>query len=74
MTTFAPTIETFFTERLMTQRQASPRTIAAYKDTVRMLLVFAHERTKKAPSRLDVADLDARLVSDFLAHLEHGGP
>jgi integrase/recombinase XerD len=71
MTTFAPTIEAFFTERLMTQRQASPRTIAAYNDTVRMLLVFAHERTNKAPSRLDVADVDAGLVSAFLAHLEH---
>ena len=70
MSSLAPTIEAFFTERLMTQRQASPRTIAAYKDTVRMLLVFAQERTKKAPSRLDVADVDARLISDFLAHLE----
>lgn len=36
MTAFAPTIEAFFTERLITQRQASPRTVAAYRDTLRM--------------------------------------
>jgi integrase/recombinase XerD len=70
MTVFAPTIETFFTERLMTQRQASPRTIAAYRDTLRMLLVFAHQRTGKTPSRLDVADVDAALIGAFLTHLE----
>jgi integrase/recombinase XerD len=70
MTAFAPTIEAFFTERLITQRQASPRTIAAYRDTLRMLLVFAQVRTGKAPSELDVTDLDAPLVSAFLTHLE----
>ena len=70
MSALAPTIEAFFTERLITQRQASPRTIAAYRDTLRMLLVFAQERTHKAPSVLDVADVDAKLVSAFLTHLE----
>ena len=70
MSALAPTIEAFFTERLITQRQASPRTIAAYRDTLRMLLVFAQEQTRKAPSFLDVADVDAKLVSAFLAHLE----
>ncbi len=70
MTTFAPTIEAFFTERLITQREASPRTIAAYRDTLRMLLVFAQHHTGKAPSQLDVADVDATLVSAFLTHLE----
>ncbi len=70
MTTFSPTIEAYFTERLITQRQASPRTITAYRDTLRMLLVFAQERTGKAPSQLDVSDVDATLVGDFLTHLE----
>jgi len=70
MTTFAPTIEAYFTERLITQRQASPRTIAAYRDTLRMLLVFAQDRTGKAPSQLDVSDVDATLVGAFLTHLE----
>jgi site-specific recombinase XerD len=70
MTLLAPTLETFFTERLMTQRQASPHTIAGYRDTMRLLLAFASERTGKPPSKLDVSDLDVRLISAFLDHLE----
>lgn len=70
MSPLAPTIEAFFTERLITQRQVSPRTVAAYRDSWRMLLGFAHARAGKAPSRLDVADLDAKLIGAFLTHLE----
>ena len=70
MTLLAPTLETFFTERLMTQRRASPHTIAGYRDTMRLLLCFASEQTDKPPSNLDVADLDVRLISAFLDHLE----
>jgi site-specific recombinase XerD len=66
----APTLEAFFTDRLAHQRQASPNTIAAYRDGWRLLLVFAHERTGKQPSELDLADLDAPLISAFLEHLE----
>jgi len=47
-----PTIEAFFTERLVTQRQASQRTVAAYRDTLSMLLVFAQARTGKARPNL----------------------
>jgi site-specific recombinase XerD len=71
MTLLAPTLEAFFTERLMTQRQASPHTIAGYRDTMRLLLAFATEQTGKPPSKLDVSDLDVRLISAFLDHLEH---
>jgi site-specific recombinase XerD len=70
MTLLAPTLETFFTERLMTQRQASPHTIAGYRDTMRLLLAFTSERTGKPPSKLDIADLDVRVISAFLHHLE----
>ena len=70
MSALAPTLEAFFTERLMHQRQASPNTIAAYRDGWRLLLSFAQERTGKAPYQLDLADLDAGLISDFLASLE----
>jgi integrase/recombinase XerD len=70
MTTLAPTIEAWFTERLLTQRQASQRTVTAYRDTWRMLLAFAQERTGKTPSQLDVGDVDASLVGAFLTHLE----
>jgi site-specific recombinase XerD len=70
MSALAPTIEAFFTERLLNQRHASPRTIAAYRDTLRLLLVFTRDRMGKTPAQLDLADLDAELVSAFLTHLE----
>ncbi len=71
MTALAPVLQAFFTDRLMAQRRASPHTIAGYRDTFRLLLGFAAARTRKAPSRLDIADLDAPLVAGFLDHLEH---
>jgi site-specific recombinase XerD len=70
MGTLAPTLQAFFLERLRSQLQASPHTIAAYRDTLRLLLSFAHQRTGKEPSRLDLADLDAPLIAAFLHHLE----
>ena len=71
MTAAAGVIQAFFTERLARQRQASPHTVAAYRDTIRMLLAFASARAGKPPSRLDIADLDAPAVSAFLDHLQH---
>jgi integrase/recombinase XerD len=70
MTKVAPTLEAWFTERLITQRNASPRTIIAYRDTLRLLLRYAHDTTGKQPSDLDFADLDATLIGAFLDHLE----
>jgi integrase/recombinase XerD len=70
MTALAPSLEAFFTERLMYQRQASPNTVAAYRDAWRLLLGFAAQRTGKQPYELDVADLDAPLIGAFLEHLE----
>jgi len=66
----APTLEAFFTDRLARQRDASPHTIAAYRDTLRLLLGFVQARTGKAPCHLDFADLDAPLIGAFLEHLE----
>ncbi len=70
MSALAPTLEAFFTERLVGQRQASPNTVAAYRDAWRLLLRFAQARTGKEPSQLDIGDLDASLVASFLDHLE----
>jgi len=70
MSLIAPTLQGFFTDRLAKQRQASPRTIAAYRDTLRLLLRFVHRQTGKVPSRLDWDDLDATMISAFLNHLE----
>ena len=70
MSALAPSLEAFFTERLMHQRHASPNTVAAYRDAWRLLLGFAANRTGKQPYELDVADLDAPLIGEFLQHLE----
>ena len=71
MSALAPALQAFFTERLITQRNASPQTIAAYRDTFRLLLRFAHQQTGKAPFQLDIDDLDAPLIGAFLTYLEH---
>jgi integrase/recombinase XerD len=68
----APALQAFFTQRLITQRNASPQTIAAYRDTFRLLLRFVHQQTGKQPFQLDIKDLDAPLIGAFLTHLEQG--
>jgi integrase/recombinase XerD len=71
VTALAPALEAFFTERLARQRRASEHTIAAYRDTWRLLLTWAAQRAGKPPSRLDFTDLDAPAVSAFLDYLEN---
>jgi len=68
--TFAALLEAFFTARLMSQKMASPQTIAAYRDTFRLILRYASKRRKTAPSALRFDDFDASLICDFLDHLE----
>ncbi len=70
MTSLAPTLQAYMTDRLIRQRQASPHTVAAYRDAFKLLLAFAERHTGKPPSKLDVADLDAPLIGAFLEHLE----
>jgi integrase/recombinase XerD len=77
MSALAPALQDYFTDRLISQRAASPNTIAAYKATFRLLLAYASGRTGKTPSGLDIAELDAALIADFLHHLEvdrHNSP
>ena len=70
MSALAPTLQAFFTDRLLHQRQASPHTVAAYRDTLRLLLGFASDRLSIEPSKLDINHLDAPLIGAFLDHLE----
>lgn len=77
MSALAPTLEAFFTERLIGQRHASPNTVAAYRDAWRLLLRFVCARTGKQPCQLDLAELDAPLIGAFLDHLQadrHNSP
>jgi len=70
MTLIAPTLQAFFTDRLARQLQASPQTIASYRDSVRLLLNYVHEHSGKLPCSLDWADLDEAQITAFLEHLE----
>ena len=70
MTLVAPTLQAFFTDRLARQKQASPQTIASYRDTLRLLLCFTHHTTGTQPAALGWEDLDETLITAFLEHLE----
>ena len=70
MSALAPTLQAWFTDRLIAQRNASPHTIAAYRDTLRLLLDYAERRLGHEPCQLDIAELDAPLIVGFLDHLE----
>lgn len=67
---FPVLLESFFMDRLMRQRQASPHTIASYRDTFRLLLQYAQQRLRKEPSQLTVPDLDTVFLGSFLDYLE----
>lgn len=66
----APLLEAFFTKRLIGQRKASPHTIAAYRDTFRLLLKFAEKRLGRMPAALTLEDLPAPFLASFLDHVE----
>lgn len=70
MTTLAPTLQSFFTDRLARQRQASPATVTAYRDTFRLLLGYVANKTGRSPSMLGIEELDAPVIAAFLTHLE----
>ena len=70
MTPLAPVLQAFFLTRLLRERQASPHTISAYRDTFRLVLAFAQTRTGKTPSQLRLSDLDQPVIGAFLEHLE----
>lgn len=67
---FSSLLQRFFTDRLLRQLGASAHTVASYRDTFRLLLRFAAERLKQAPSEIRLEDLDASFLGKFLEHLE----
>lgn len=70
MTPLAPLLEAFFTDRLRRQLSASPNTVAAYRDTFRLLLHFAQDQVGRGASALALSELDAPLIGAFLHRLE----
>jgi len=70
MSALAPLLQSYFTERLAHQRDASPHTIASYRDSFRLLLGYLYQQTGRAPSKLQLEDLDPARISAFLSYLE----
>lgn len=67
---FPALVQEFFCNRLITQTNASPATIASYRDAFRLFFTFTEQRLHKTPSAINLADVDAPLVLEFLDHLE----
>src|SRR5437667_11993522 len=70
-TSLAPHVQAFFTQHLCQHKQVSPQTIASYRDTFRLFLTFVKDTTGREPAALQLSDLDAPLVLQFLDYLEH---
>jgi len=70
MTPIAPHITAFLRERLPLQRGASVHTCESYAYTFQLLFEFASIRFKVTPSKLNLEQIDAPLVMDFLGHIE----
>jgi site-specific recombinase XerD len=69
---FALMVQQFFTEYLVAQRALSPRTIACYRDALKLFLDFASSKLGKTPAALQLVDIQPDLILAFLSHLEHG--
>ena len=70
MTPIASHIEAFLCDYLPKQRGASQHTCDTYAYGFKLLFNFASQRLKRRPSELDLEQIDAPLVTDFLEHLE----
>ena len=67
---FASLVQQFFAEYLVAQRALSPCTIASYRDAMMLFLDYAHKRLGKAPTELNLVDINPDLILAFLDHLE----
>jgi integrase/recombinase XerD len=70
MSGLAPILQSFFTDRMITQKHASRHTLRSYRDTFRLLLTFAQHAIGTPPWKLDISQLDADLITSFLCWLE----
>lgn len=66
----APYVQSFFRDYLVAQRDASPNTVLGYRDALKLLLIFAADRARRAVTDLCLDDVDPDTVLAFLDHLE----
>lgn len=72
MTLLAPTLERYFTGHLMHALGASGHTIAAYRDTWRLLLEYTRRQGGASPALIELTVFDSAHIAGFIRHLEHG--
>jgi integrase/recombinase XerD len=70
MTPIAPHITAFLQQRLTVERRASYYTCESYSFAFKLLFEYASEHLKVKPSALQLEQLDAPLILNFLSHLE----
>lgn len=70
MTSLSPLLQNFFSDRLIAQKNVTSNTLSAYRDTFRIFLKFSSIRLKTPPHRLNLEQIDEKLVGEFLNHLE----
>src|SRR2546428_12150646 len=63
-------VQRFFAHYLITVRQLSPCTVASYRDTLRLLLLYVQSKTQRDPARQRLEDWDAPCILGFLEYLE----
>lgn len=68
--TFSELLQRFFTDRLMRECNASPLTIANYRDTFCLLIAYVQRCLKKPPTKIAIEDLNAPFVACFPHYLE----
>jgi site-specific recombinase XerD len=70
MTMIAPHITAFLQHRLPVDRRASPNTCDSYAHAFKLLFEYASDCLHVPPSQLNLEQIDAPLVVNFLGHLE----
>lgn len=70
MTVLAASLQRYFTEYAHTQRDLSPHTVSAYRDTWRLLIKHITTTRSVPADAIDLDLIDADLVTGFLDHLQ----
>lgn len=72
MTPIAPLITTFLREYLPIERGYSSNTCETYAHAFRLLFAFLYDRLGIKPSQLNLEQIEAARILEFLAHIEQG--
>lgn len=67
---FAVLLQKFFYQRLIEQRNSSKDTIAAYRDTFKLLLLYLKEKQNISPDAITLETLNPKNILGFLKYLE----